>query len=149
MVHPNYRRKGIARKLLKNALDWIRKKKMKKAVLYVISANVPAKNLYTNFGFREFEKIAYLLGNIDSLSQPENIEGIRIRNFQKNDIDAVYELTKSSEDQKHLEILGFNRNDLKSSFFERVFRFFKENKNSCSAWQLHSWVCSSNLHDGY
>lgn len=128
MVHPTYRRKGIARKLMKNALDHIQKKKMKKAVLHVASTNVPAKSLYTKLGFKEFEKIAYLVGNVDSFSQHENVEGIRIRDFQKNDIDAVYELIKSSEDPKHLETFDFKKKDLKTPFVERVFHFSTENK---------------------
>lgn len=128
MVHPTYRRRGIARKLIKNALDYIQKKKMKRAVLHVVSTNVPAKSLYTELGFREFEKIAHLVGNVDSFSPPENVEGVQIRSFQKNDTDAVYELVKSSEDPKHLETFDFKKNDLKTSFVQRVFHFFTENK---------------------
>jgi len=128
MVHPTYRRKGIARKLMKNALAYIQKKKMKRAVLHVVSTNVPAKNLYTELGFKEFEKIAHLVGNVDSFSQPENVEGIRIRNFQKNDIDTVYELIKASEDPKHLETFDFKKKDLKTPFVQRVFHFSTENK---------------------
>ncbi len=128
MVHPTYRRKGIARKLMKNALDYIQKKKMEKAVLHVVSTNVPAKSLYTKLGFKEFEKTMYLVGNVDSFSQPENVKGIQIRNFQKNDLDAAYELIKSSEDPKHLETFNFKKNDLKTSFIQRVFHLSTENK---------------------
>jgi len=128
MVHPTYRRKGIARKLVKNALDYIQKKKMEKAVLHVVSTNVPAKSLYTKLGFKEFEKTMYLVGNVDSFSQPENAKGIQIRNFQKNDMDAVYELIKSSEDPKHVETFNFKKNDLKTSFIQRIFHFSTENR---------------------
>jgi len=128
MVHPTYRRKGIARKLMENAIDYVQKRKMKRAVLHVMSTNVPAKSLYTKLGFKESEKIAYLVGNVDSFSKPENVEGIQIRSFQKNDIDAVYELIKSSEDPRHLEIFDVKKKDLKTPFVERVFHFFTENK---------------------
>jgi len=128
MVHPTYRRKGIARKLMKNALDYIQKKKMEKAVLHIVSTNMPAKSLYTKLDFKEFEKIMYLVGNVDSFSQPENVKGIQIRNFQKNDMNAVYELIKSSEDPKHLETFNFKKNDLKTSFIQRIFHFSTENK---------------------
>lgn len=128
MVHPTYRRRGIARKLMKNALDYIQKKKMKRAVLHVVSTNVPVKSLYIELGFREFEKIMYLVGNVDSFSPPENVEGVQIRSFQKNDTDAVYELVKSSEDPKHLETFNFKKNDLKTSFIQRIFHFSTENK---------------------
>jgi len=128
MVHPDYRRKGIARELLKSAVDYVRRKKMKRAVLHVTSANEAAKSLYTKLGFKKFEKIAYFVGNLDSSLQPAKAEGIQIRNCQKKDADAVYELIKSSEDPKHLEVFDFKKNDLKTSFLERAFRFFTENK---------------------
>jgi len=70
----------------------------------------------------------YLVGNVDSFSQPENVKGIQIRNFQKNDLDAVYELIKSSEDPKHLETFNFKKSDLKTSFIQRIFHFSTENK---------------------
>jgi len=128
MVHPNYRGRGVAKRLLGKAVDYIRKSGMERAVLHVVSTNVPAKNLYTKLGFKEFEKIAYLVSDIDSLSQPENIEGIRIRSFQKGDIDAVYSLMKSSEDPKHLEIFDFKKDDLKVPFIARVFHLSGESR---------------------
>jgi ribosomal protein S18 acetylase RimI-like enzyme len=128
MVHPDYRRKGIARKLMKFAVDYIRKNKMKRAVLHVASTNETAKSLYTKLDFREFEKIVYLIGNVDPSIKPVEIEGTQVRGFQKNDTNAVYDLIKSSEDPKHLEIFEFKRNDLKASFVQRVFRFSTENK---------------------
>jgi ribosomal protein S18 acetylase RimI-like enzyme len=127
MVHPTYRRKGIARKLMKNSLDYIQKKNLKRAVLHV-STNVPAKNLYTELGFREFEKTAHLVANMDHFPQAENVEGVQIRNFQKNDTDAVYELIKASEDPKHLEIFDFKKEDLKTPFVQRVFHFSTQSK---------------------
>jgi ribosomal protein S18 acetylase RimI-like enzyme len=128
MVHPNYRRKGIARKLMTNALEYIRKKRMKRAVLHVESTNAPAKRLYTELGFKEFEKIAQLVGEVDSSFKPVKAEGIQIRSFQKKDIGAAYELIRSSEDQKHLEIFDFKKKDLKTPFVNRVFHFSMENK---------------------
>ena len=96
--------------------------------MHVVSTNVPAKSLYTKLDFKEFEKIMYLVGNVDSFSQPENVKEIQIRNFQKNDLDAVYELIKSSEDPKHLETFNFNKSDLKTSFIQRIFHVSTENK---------------------
>jgi len=128
MVHPTYRRKGIARKLMKNALDYIQKKTLKRAVLHVVSTNVPAKNLYTELGFREFERTTHLVGSIDCFSQVENVEGVQIRDFEKNDTDGVYELIKSSEDPKHLEVFDFKKEDLKTPFVQRMFHFSTESK---------------------
>jgi ribosomal protein S18 acetylase RimI-like enzyme len=128
MVHPKYRRKGVATQLMKAAIDFIRRKRMKRAVLHVISTNVSAKNLYVKLGFEEFEKVAYFVGDLSSLSKPVAVDGVHIRSFHGDDLDAVYEVIKSSEDPKHLEIFCFRKTDLKSSFFERVFRFYGESK---------------------
>jgi len=128
MVHPTYRRKGIARKLMTSALDYIQKK-MNKAVLHVVSMNVPAKSLYAKLGFKEFEKIAYLVGNIDYLLKAEDVKEIQIRNFQKDDnLDEVFDLINSSEDPKHLKTFDFKKNDLKTPVIKRVFHFFAEKK---------------------
>ncbi|RLI14113.1 hypothetical protein DRO41_06305 [Candidatus Bathyarchaeota archaeon] len=128
MVHPAYRRKGIARRLMESALNYIHKRNMRRAVLHVVSTNVPAKNLYTKLGFKEFEKITYLVSDTDSLSELENIEGVQVRSFQKDDINAVYSLMKSSEDPKHLEILDFKKDDLKTPLITRVFHLFRESR---------------------
>lgn len=128
MVHPTYRRKGIARKLMTSALDYIQKKKMNKAVLHVVSMNVSAKSLYAKLGFKEFEKIAYFVGNIDYLLKAEDVKEIQIRNFQKDDIMDVFDLKNSSEDPKHLKIFDFKKNDLKTPVIKRVFHFFAEKK---------------------
>jgi ribosomal protein S18 acetylase RimI-like enzyme len=128
MVHPAQRRKHIAEKLVKNALSYTRKNKMKRAVLHVMSTNESAKKLYTKLGFREFENIADLVGNTNSASKPENVEGVLTRNFQKKDKDAVYELIKSSEDPKHLAIYGLNKDELETSLINRVFHFSTEER---------------------
>ena len=128
MVHPAYRRKRIAEKLMKNAINYIRKNKMKRAVLHVVSTNEPAKNMYTKLGFKEFEKIANIIGSTNSAFKPEIVEGIQTRNFQKKDKDAVYELIKSSEDLKHLEIYGLDEDELENSLINRLFHFFTDEK---------------------
>jgi len=128
MVHPAYRRKGMATKLMKSALDYIQKKKMTRAVLHVVSTNTPARNLYTKLGFRKFEDITYMVGDINSLLAPKNTEKLQIRTFHKGDITEVYNLIKISENPQHLEIFDFNKNDLKTPLLKRIFHFSTEKK---------------------
>ncbi len=132
MVHPAYRRKGVAKKLTSYTLGYIEKREMKRAVLHVVSTNEPAKSLYSKLGFKNFEKIEYLLGKIDSLKHVK-VEGVKTRSFKREDIDTVYDLIRSSEDPKHLEIFDFDKNKLKTPFFEQIFRFFHCKQNSCCA----------------
>jgi len=127
MTHPNYRKKGIATKLMKSAIDYVQKKE-NRAVLHVISTNTPAKNLYTKLGFKKFENIAHLVADMDSLLKPKNTAGIQIRLFKKNDINEVYNLIKTSEDPNHLKIFDFNKNDLKTPLLQRILRFSTEKK---------------------
>lgn len=50
-VHPNFQRRGIAKKLMTAALDTIRSKGGKLALLQVDDDNTPAIDLYTHLGF--------------------------------------------------------------------------------------------------
>jgi ribosomal protein S18 acetylase RimI-like enzyme len=127
MVHPTYRKKGIATKLMKNALNYVQRKKGR-AVLHVLSKNTPAKSLYTKLGFKKFENITYMVGDIDSLLKPKNAEEIQIRPFQKSDINEVYDLIRVSEDPNHLKIFDFTKNDLKTPLLTRIFHFSTEKK---------------------
>lgn len=53
-VHPDYRRRGIARELTKKALDHVRGRRRVESVwLHVRSDNPPAIQLYTAMGFQE------------------------------------------------------------------------------------------------
>ncbi|MFN2144209.1 MAG: GNAT family N-acetyltransferase [Anaerolineales bacterium] len=53
-THPDYRRRGIAHKLVKASLEDIQSKNAKTVVLDVIDANLPAYQLYTSLGFEHF-----------------------------------------------------------------------------------------------
>lgn len=128
MVHPACRGTGIATKLMENALNHIRKKKLSKAILNVAATNSPAKGLYDRLGFRKFENAVYLIANIDSLRKPENVEEVLMKSAEKEDIDAIYDLIRCSEDPMHLKIFDFTKKDLKSSFIKRVVRFSKSMK---------------------
>jgi ribosomal protein S18 acetylase RimI-like enzyme len=127
MVHPTCRRKGIAEKLMKSALNYTQKKR-RRAVLHVISTNTPAKNLYTKLGFKKFENISYLTGDIDSLSKPKINEEINVRTFQKSDLDDMYNLIITSEDPDHLKVFDFRKSDLQVSLLQRLMRFSKQEK---------------------
>ena len=53
-VHPDFRRRGIAQKLVEKAIDFVRERKGKRLLLDVIEGNVPAINLYKKLGFENF-----------------------------------------------------------------------------------------------
>ena len=123
MVHPDYRRKGIATKLMARALGYIRRKKKVRAVLNVDSTNASAISVYVKLGFKAFEHSAYFVGETDSTHVQENTSTVKIRRFQKDDVDQVYNLIESSEDPNNLRIFDFTKKNLKTPFLERIFHF--------------------------
>jgi ribosomal protein S18 acetylase RimI-like enzyme len=128
MVHPDYRRKGIATRLLKNAIVYIQRRRMLRAILDVDSTNTPAIGAYTKMGFTAFEHTAYLTGEIDSLSALDDTSEIKIRPFQRDDLDEVYNLIRASEDPDHLRILDFSKNNLKTPLLQRLLHFSTQMK---------------------
>ena len=51
-VHPDARRRGIARRLLAGALEDVRRRRLRLVVLEVRPSNTEARTLYETFGFR-------------------------------------------------------------------------------------------------
>ncbi|MCS7197072.1 MAG: GNAT family N-acetyltransferase [Candidatus Bipolaricaulota bacterium] len=58
--HPDYRRKGIARRLMEAAIEHIRQRGGELALLNVRADNVPAYLLYRRLGFIEFDSVTQL-----------------------------------------------------------------------------------------
>lgn len=54
-VHPEHRRKGIGKRLLEFCIE--KEKDAEYVVLEVRASNIPARNLYKNYGFREIATI--------------------------------------------------------------------------------------------
>jgi len=52
-VHPDYRRRGIARKLVKRAFEYFRDRRLDLCELWVGEKNDIAKKFYASIGFRE------------------------------------------------------------------------------------------------
>jgi ribosomal protein S18 acetylase RimI-like enzyme len=128
MVHPVYRKKGIATRLLKGAVEYVQKKKRNKVVLHVNSTNTTAKSVYAKLGFKRFECITHLVGETDSLLKPRNVGPVQVRLFQKNDTNEVCNLIKTSGDPDHLTIFGFDRNDLKTPSLQRIIHMSTEKR---------------------
>jgi ribosomal protein S18 acetylase RimI-like enzyme len=63
-VHPDFRRRGIARQLVEAAIEFIRERGGKRITLDVIEGNVPALGLYAKLGFERFT------GNLETQITP-------------------------------------------------------------------------------
>jgi ribosomal-protein-alanine N-acetyltransferase len=128
MVHPDYRRRGVAMRLVKSALDYTRQRKKARAVLHVDSTNMSAIGLYTELGFKVFEHFAYFLGDAGSTRLPEDTGGVEVRPFRKEDLEQVYSLIRSTEDPIRLRVYDFGKSDLRTSFLQHLFRFSTRKK---------------------
>ena len=67
-VHPDFRRRGIAQSLVKEAIVLVRQRNGKRLILDVIEDNVPAVNLYTKLGFENFS--SNLMLDLENLQPP-------------------------------------------------------------------------------
>jgi len=123
LVHPDYRRRGIAARLMENALDYVRQRSKARTILDVDSTNIPAINLYTKLGFTVFEHVGYFLGEAGSMHLSVDSGEVEVRPFLKEDLDEVYGMIKASEDANRLRVYDFGKGDLSTSFFQRLFRF--------------------------
>jgi len=59
-THPDYRRRGLARKLINRAIEYIRENGAETCILQVRSVNTPAYDLYRSLGFVHYDSIASL-----------------------------------------------------------------------------------------
>lgn len=66
-VSPHYRKRGIAKQMLEEAITYAEKKKMKTFRLDVIKTNSPARNLYESNGFKQIEEYTERLDDNFSL----------------------------------------------------------------------------------
>ena len=128
MVHPDYRRKGIATKLMTNALNYLRRRGSERAVLHVVSTNTAAISVYVGLGFKAFEHSVYFVREMDSVQMLEPTSGLKIREFQRKDLDQVYSLVRASESPDHLRIFDFSKKNLKTPFLQRMLRFSSRGK---------------------
>jgi ribosomal protein S18 acetylase RimI-like enzyme len=111
-----------------NAIDYVRRRKKERAILHVESTNASARSLYIKLGFKAFEHIAYFGRETNFQHALENVSEVKIREFQKKDLDQVYNLIVASEDPNSLRIFDFTKKDLKTSFLQRIFRFSTQKK---------------------
>ena len=94
-VHPSFRRKGVAKVLLLNALEECYADKIKYLTLEVRASNTPAINLYESFGFKSL--------------------GVRKKYYQNNNEDALIMWSEnifSENYKKHYEKLKENIGEL-------------------------------------
>jgi GNAT superfamily N-acetyltransferase len=51
-VHPQHRRRGVARALVERAVRWAEERRAREVILWVVDHNIAARRLYERVGFR-------------------------------------------------------------------------------------------------
>jgi ribosomal protein S18 acetylase RimI-like enzyme len=122
MVHPDYRRRGIATALMKSAIEHVQERRMDRAVLDAVVTNAQAISVYSKLGFKEFEQVANFVGDIESV--PTQAKGeVEVRPYSKGDLHEVYNLIQTVGEPDHLRVYGFSEKSLRAPFWSRLFRF--------------------------
>jgi len=95
-VHPAYRRRGIARRLLEETLDAIAAHGGQMALLQVRAENEAARQLYRDFGFTHYHTRVELRCQADSYGSVTPPEGLAWRGFRARDRREVRKLLQAA-----------------------------------------------------
>src|SRR5690606_24580420 len=78
-VLPEYRRRGIARRLVEACMDLARERGARTILLDVVAGNAPAVSLYERLGFEHFSGQAYLTLGGETVLRPAALpQGARL-----------------------------------------------------------------------
>ncbi len=94
-VHPDYRRRGIARELMDASVDWIRGRNARWVTLEVRRDNTPAKSLYLNMGFVIVQGTTEMQRRgVGLVTQVEPPGGYQLRSARPDDSRQMFELAR-------------------------------------------------------
>lgn len=94
-THPDFRRRGIARKLVNAILAFVRREGGRQVALDVIAGNLPAYKLYESVGFRHFTSMFELeIPTPPATPAPQFPDGYRLLPLDMMDWQTRYDLEK-------------------------------------------------------
>ena len=94
-VLPEYRRRGIARKLVEHSLQFIREHGGSLAVLDVIDGNLPAYKLYERLGFEHYSSRMEIASKSENVpGRPEIPNGFEIETITDKDWQIQLEMAR-------------------------------------------------------
>lgn len=116
-VHPDYRRRGIARSLMDATLDWIRDRNARWAILQVRHGNLAAKRLYLNLGFIIVDTTTEMQRRgVDKVLPSFPREGYLLRHWRARDSQRVFALAHAVTPDLAREIVPLRKQDYEVSW---------------------------------
>lgn len=121
-VHPEYRRRGIARRLTEKAVAYTRERGCPAAWLHVRAENQGALQLYRSLGFQDRAVRTTWMGNPD-YAAAENPPGIRFISPGGQHWPLLSAWLRSSYPPELSWHMPFHQNNLRPGFFGFISRF--------------------------
>ena len=126
-THPEYRRRGLAKKLIEESLEHAKKYKAKMCVLEVLEENTPAYQLYINYGFQHFDTKVEMKLPFEKLTiiQEQAIPSgylLQKRKRDKTTNQMMFELEKAETPKQVFEFIPVNRIKYHKPFLMRILR---------------------------
>jgi len=122
-VLPDYRGRGIGRRLLQRALEHIKQSDGQWAVLQVYESNQAARNLYYQTNFEQVDGFAeFSMDRIQKKNYPVSIE--KLATFNTNHWQDLYDLAHSQSGEQGQWWRTLRRNDFYISFEQELEEWF-------------------------
>jgi len=119
-VHPDHRGKGIAHRLMMQALELATRKGAPRVSLEVRAHNVPAQKLYQKLGFSKVDSVSRMRLERVSRMEPISSEEYEIRMARPDEWTKLYELAQESFSSGAKEIAPVKEEDYHLNFVQRV-----------------------------
>jgi ribosomal protein S18 acetylase RimI-like enzyme len=119
-THPDYRRRGLAHKLLKHGMAYARAHGAEVCTLYVLAENTPAYKLYRSLGFVHYDsKTEFKLETVPEV-QAEPANGYRLRRMKIGEWQTRYEVSCRETPQEVQDFLPVSQARLRVTALQRV-----------------------------
>ncbi|MHA2094841.1 MAG: GNAT family N-acetyltransferase [Candidatus Hodarchaeales archaeon] len=126
-THPEYRRRGLAKELVTDAIAFVKDKKGKICILEVIADNTPAYNLYRELGFIHYDSVAEMKlepsnwPDIPNSEIPDEYATTKIKRDNVTNMQR-YDLKVRETPEKVQQFLPIDKKRYKSSKLKNLLR---------------------------
>ena len=121
-THPDYRRKGLARKLVTRVIEHAKELDADICTLEVRSENIPAYGLYRSLGFVHFDSTSELkLESLPDVKPSELDNEYSRRSMKLTEADARYDITSREVPSEVQAFLPVNKAEFEIPLIARVF----------------------------